>query len=197
MRFINRVFTLQEREQIVNDINPDVLVWSLWAGKEAAYKILCKLYGHVTSIPRNYDVRISASVDIREDNRPFMSGVVKTPYDPVFIRIYRETDYIHCIGVRATEELMNKIIWGIHKAKSFAGGEQGYSPEAASIEIRKVATKVIASYFREDIKQIDILRFKSFQGLGPPKVYIKGKEAMIDISLSHDGPFLSYAFFAI
>lgn len=196
-RFINRVFTSHEQEQIVNDDYPDVLVWDLWAGKETAYKILCKLYGHVTSTPRKYEVRKSASEDTHDDNGPFTSGVVRTPYDPVSIRIYREADYIHCIGVTGTEELMNSVIWGIHKAGLVAGEAYIYSPGAASVEIRKVATRKMALYCKEDIENIDIIRCKGSHGLGPPTVYIKGKEAMIDISLSHDGYFLSYAFLPV
>jgi hypothetical protein len=196
-RFINRVFTLHEQEQIVNDGYPDVLVWSLWAGKETAYKILCKVYGHVTSAPRRYEVRMSASEDSHDDNRLFMAGVVRTPYDPVSIRIYKDADYLHCIGVTGTEKLMNSVIWGIHKAEPAEGEGYRYSPEAASVEIRKVATRKMALYCKEDIENIDIIRFKGSRGLEPPTVYIKGKKAMIDISLSHDGHFLSYAFLPV
>ncbi|MBN2514747.1 MAG: 4-phosphopantetheinyl transferase family protein [Deltaproteobacteria bacterium] len=196
-RFIDRVFTSHEQEQIVNDGYPDVRIWCLWAGKETAYKILCKLYGHITSVPRRYEVRMSASDDNHDDNRPIISGVVRTPYGPVSIRIFNEEDYLHCIGVTGPEELMNSVVWGIHKAEPVEGEEYIYSPEAASVEIRKVATKEIALCFQEDIEHIDIFRFKGSHGLGPPTVYIKGKEAMIDISLSHDGHFLSYAFLQV
>lgn len=193
-RFIDRVFSLHEQEQILNDGYPDVLLWALWAGKETTYKILSKIYGHVTSVPRKYEVRMSASEENRDHNRLFMSGVVRTPYDPVSIRIYREADYIHCIGVTGAEALMNSVIWGIHKAEPVEREEYSYLPDAASAEIRKVATRKIAMYCKEDIEDIDIIRFKGSHGLGPPTVYIKGKEAMIDVSLSHDGRFLSYAF---
>lgn len=193
-RFINRVFTSHEQEQIINDGYPDVLAWGLWAGKETAYKILCKLYCNMTSAPRRYEVSMSAAENNQNDNRAFMSGIVRTPYDPVFIRIFNEGDYLHCIGVTGTDELMNSVVWGIHKAELVEGEEDKYSPEAASIEIRKVATRKIALYCKEHVEDIDIFRFKGSHGLGPPKVYIKGKEAMIDISLSHDGYFLSYAF---
>jgi hypothetical protein len=196
-RFIDRVFTLDEQEQIVNDGYPDVLLWGLWAGKETAYKILSKVYGHVTSAPRKYEVRKSVSEDNHDNKSLFMSGVVRTPYDPVSIRIYGEADYIHCIGVTGAEAMMNSVIWGIHKPEPVKGEEYSYSPDAASSEIRKVATKKMAIYCKEDIDNIDIIRFKGSHGLGPPTVYIKGKEAMIDISLSHDGHFLSYAFLPV
>lgn len=196
-RFINRVFTLREQEQIVNNDYPDVLMWGLWAGKETAYKILCKLYGQVTSAPRKYEVRINFSEDTLEKENSFVSGIVRTPYDPVSIRIFREADYIHCVGVTGNEELINSVIWGIHTADLLEGAEDIYSPGAASVEIRKVATRKIALYCKEKIEDIDIIRVKGSHGLGPPKVYIKGKEAMIDISLSHDRHFLSYAFLPV
>jgi hypothetical protein len=196
-RFINRVFTSHEKEQIVNDGYPDVFIWGLWAGKETAYKILCKVYGHVTAAPRRYEVRMSTSEDNPDDKRPFISGVVRTPYDPVSIRIFKDEDYLHCIGVTGTEKLMNSVTWGIHKGEPVEGEEDIYSPEAASLEIRKVATRKMALYCKQDIENIDIIRFKGSHGLGPPTVYINGKEAMIDISLSHDGHFLSYAFLPV
>ncbi|MBT8489534.1 MAG: 4'-phosphopantetheinyl transferase superfamily protein [Deltaproteobacteria bacterium] len=196
-RFIDRVFTLQEQEQIVNGGSPDVLVWSFWAGKETAYKILRKVHGNVTAAPRRYEVKMSTSGNDRDDNKSCISGVVRTPYDTVSIRIFTEANYIHCIGVTGAEELMRSVIWGIHKGELSEGEGDIYLPETASVEIRKLATKEIATYFQEDIENIAILRFKDSHGLGPPTVYIRGKEAILDISLSHDGQFLSYAFMPV
>lgn len=37
--FLNKIFTNQEQFLILNDQNPEVMVWNLWSRKEAAYKI--------------------------------------------------------------------------------------------------------------------------------------------------------------
>ena len=58
-RFLARVFTAEEREQIAQAAAPDTLLWSLWAAKEAAYKAVSGGDpGAVCSIPRRYPVHL-------------------------------------------------------------------------------------------------------------------------------------------
>lgn len=37
--FLDKIFTRHEQELILNDSNPEIMVWNLWTRKEAAYKI--------------------------------------------------------------------------------------------------------------------------------------------------------------
>lgn len=38
-RFLDKIFTKNEQQLILNDANPEIMVWNLWSRKEAAYKI--------------------------------------------------------------------------------------------------------------------------------------------------------------
>jgi phosphopantetheinyl transferase (holo-ACP synthase) len=38
-RFLDKIFTKNEQQLILNDANPEIIVWNLWSRKEAAYKI--------------------------------------------------------------------------------------------------------------------------------------------------------------
>lgn len=193
-RFIDRVFSEGERQQILNCSEPDFLLWSLWAGKETGYKAICKANADVTSAPRRYEVKLDIPEKIVKEDRSFMSGVVETPYDPVFIRIFAGNGYIHCIGIAGRSGAINSVIRGVQKIKKMQGGEIRYSPDAASVRVRELAKRRISSHLKQDIEDIDILRLKGPHGLGPPIVSIKGNKAVADISLSHDGNFVSYAF---
>jgi phosphopantetheinyl transferase (holo-ACP synthase) len=37
--FLQKIFSQQEQNLILNDSNPEIMVWNLWSRKEAAYKI--------------------------------------------------------------------------------------------------------------------------------------------------------------
>lgn len=38
-RFLDKIFTQKEQLLILNDVNPEIMVWNLWSRKEACYKI--------------------------------------------------------------------------------------------------------------------------------------------------------------
>jgi len=193
-RFIDRVFSECERQQILNCSEPDFLLWSLWAGKETGYKAICKANADVTAAPRRYEVRLNTSEKIVKENRSFMSGVVETPHGPVFVRIFAGNGYIHCVGIAGRSEEINSVVCGVQKIRKMQGEEIRYSPDAASLVVRRLAKRRISSHLKQNVEDIDILRLKGPHGLGSPMVSIKGNKALVDISLSHDGNFVSYAF---
>jgi phosphopantetheinyl transferase (holo-ACP synthase) len=43
--FIEKIFTPQEQQYIIDAIAPDEIVWKLWSMKESAYKIYTRQYG--------------------------------------------------------------------------------------------------------------------------------------------------------
>jgi len=193
-RFINRVFSEEEKQQILNCSEPDFLLWSLWAGKETGYKAICKANADVTAVPRRYEVKLDIPEKIVKEGRSFISGVVETPYDPVFVRIFTGKDYIHCVGIAGRSEAINSVVRGVQKIKKIQEGEIRHSPDAASVRVRELAKGRISLHLKHDIEDIDIFRLNGPRGLGFPIVFIKGNKALVDISLSHDGNFVSYAF---
>jgi phosphopantetheinyl transferase (holo-ACP synthase) len=191
VRFVNRVFTCSERKQIFDSPDPDTILWALWAGKETAYKIISK-HCSVSSSPRLYEVRLSRTErhDIFHPEGKALSGWVDTPRGSCHIRAFIARDHVHCIGNSVSSEAMDSVIWRVDRIDSAPDDE----PDFESTAVRKALKKHLSASCNKNLEDIEIRREKGLQGLGPPVVYINGRRADIDISLSHDGRFAAYSF---
>ena len=193
-RFINRVFTPNEQRQIFNSPHPDATLWALWAGKETAYKIISKR-NSVSSSPRLYEARLSRTERPERPDSCFsegkaLSGLVDTPHGTCYIQVIITGDYIHCIGNSVSSEAMDSVIWRVDRIDPFSGD----APDFESMAVRKALKKHLSASCNKSTEDIEIRRAKGPRGLGPPFVYINGRQSDIDISLSHDGRFAAYAF---
>jgi hypothetical protein len=181
---MRRVFTPDERERITRARRPDALLWSLWAAKETAYKIVSKITPGVSSVPGIYEVTYDGEAE------ETISGAVNTPCGKVIIQSFVNHDYIHCIGIGESGKGIRDVIWGVDE---ITGGEKT-AANYESLCVRETAGKRLAAYLGGEPGEIDILRPERSSGLGPPLVFFRGIRAGLDISLSHDGRFAAYAF---
>lgn len=189
IRFINRVFTHGEKERITNSANPDGMLWALWAGKEASYKAISKSHPDVSSSPRTYEA--SLEEDMPEGTRNFsISGVVETPHGPVPVRIFQTHDSIHCIATTGSSDAIESVVCGVQRI----GGDPKSPQHSESHAVREAAKKHLSSHFNLNPAEIEIRRPKGTRGLEAPIVYVKNRRAVVDISLSHDGELVAYAF---
>ncbi|MBM4272380.1 MAG: 4-phosphopantetheinyl transferase family protein [Deltaproteobacteria bacterium] len=194
-RFINRVFTINERKQIFDATDPDTILWALWGGKETAYKIVSKRYASVPSVPRLYEVTLHG---VERSDRSgeyssggnFRTGFVDTPYERIYIRIFTTRDYVHSVGTTSSSEAIHSVVWQI----SGIDPDAQNSPDYESMHVRKALIKHLSKYIDENPEDIVVKKSKGANGLEPPFVYINGRRAEVDISLSHDGLFTAYAF---
>ncbi len=187
-RFVRRILTIEEQQAVLCADHPDALLWILWAAKEAAYKAVSKSHPDVSFSPGRY------SVKLKNEKPGVLGGMVKTPGGIVRIRIFSHEDYVHCIGITASHSGLDRIVYGI---KAISREEKmNHPPACQSMAARKLAKERIASYTGRDQDDIQIIRNNTARGQGPPMVYFKGKKDNIDISLSHDGRFVAYAFVA-
>ncbi len=181
---MKRVFTPDERERISGAKCPDAMLWSLWAAKETAYKIVRKISPDVSSVPVVYGVTYG------EEAEQALSGAVNTPCGRVAVRSFINLEYVHCIGVSGSPNDINDVIWGVE--------ENGETEESTAVDeslcARQTAGRRLVAYLHAAPGEIDIRRPESSTGLGPPLVYCRGIHTEIDISLSHDGRFVAYAF---
>lgn len=184
-RFINRVFTQGEKKRILNSANPDTMLWALWAGKEASYKAVSKSHPAVSSVPHAYEVSLAEDITGLS-----VSGVVETPGGSIPVKIFKTNDSVHCIATTGTSGSIDSVIWGV---QHIAGGAR--SPQhSVSSAVREAAKKHLSSYFNLNSAEIEIRRPRGACGLGAPIVYVKDCRATVDISLSHEGEFVAYAF---
>lgn len=183
-RFVQRVFLPAEQSMIFAFVSPDTMLWALWAAKETAYKAVSKANHGITSAPSRYEVKI------RPKNFS-CSGHVLTPRGKVFIKIIIAKNHVHCVGVTDGSAHLEKTIHGTGKIPPC------HKSDASAVEsafVRKIAAKAMGVHLGLDPDCIRIIRFKTRNGLGPPKVYINGEKTRIDLSMSHDHGFAAYAF---
>ena len=171
-----------------------MVLWALWAGKETAYKIAKKFDSAASGIPRFYEatITIEGTLDAEETapDGAAIFGRVDTPCGQVLCRYSITRDYVHCIGSANVAWILDSVIWQVDRI----GPASGDAPDFESVAVRKALKKHLSAYGNRSPEDIEIRREKGPQGLGPPLVYINGRQADIDISLSHDGRFAAYAF---
>jgi len=194
---VNRVFTLNEQKQIFNSTStdPDTILWTLWAGKETAYKVLCKDDPSVSSVPHLYEVRLYPDWKSKEtagisSGGYQVDGFVDAHGSKVHIRVFIDRDYIHCIGTSDSVEALDSVVYHMDKLTPVKSPTPDYESEF----VRASLKKHLASCCNARPEDIEIRRVKTSRGLGPPFIYINGLLSDVDISLSHDGPFTAYAF---
>jgi hypothetical protein len=182
IRFMDRVFTMNEQKAIFNHNNRDVFLWSLWAGKETAYKAICKIHPDVSSAPRRYEIELFSSAGLVPER-----GAAHTPFGLVSIRLFVRSDHLHCVGV--TEDIdMDSVMWNVSKID-----QDRSSSDYQSDIVRKMTKQKASCYLNESPDTIEIIRERGRHGLGPPVLYVRNTKTAIDISMSHDGRFVACA----
>ncbi|HOG15873.1 MAG TPA: 4'-phosphopantetheinyl transferase superfamily protein [Syntrophales bacterium] len=183
-RFLKRVFTADECLKVLLSREGDLALWTLWAAKETAFKVMQKHDPHVSSRPRHYPVLLfppPPNASEKRDGLP-LSGVVTTPRGSVHVRLLRTSRYVHCIGTDAPWPAMDAIQWRVNERP--AGSDE-------SRQVREEAKRHMARHFREAPEAICI---RQAAGTGAPLVYLGDRRTSIDLSMSHDGRFTAHAF---
>lgn len=194
-RFIERVFKSAEADLITSAPDPNQALWSLWACKEAAYKALSKAVSKrsISSSPLKYSVSLDLSTPcnfIKKGRIRMLNGSVSAPSGRVPVRLVRNSSFIHALA--STGESIGSVCWAVFNANL---NRSDITPPIQTMLVRRAAKTKIAAHIGADPQKLEIVRRKNECGiLGPPVVLVNGKESSIEISLSHDGVYLAYAF---
>ncbi len=197
-RFIERVFTPAEKGLIFTSADPDKALWSVWAGKEAAFKAVSKYSegGAPSSSPRKFEVSLDfppeeGSSMARTRTESFQ-GSASTPAGTIRLRIVRNSTYVHAVAATGGVDAAASVSWAVC---SIDLRRREVTPHVQSMLVRRAAKMKLAGYVDADPQELEIVRRKrNGSGLGPPILLVRGRESGIEISLSHDGLFLAYAF---
>lgn len=182
-RYLKKILTNAEIEFVHAAGNPDLTLWSLWACKETAYKVIHKSDAGAPFLPRQWSVKLNKPAEI------FMESEVIIPGgNSVFVQLYSSESYVHCIGSDNLSNL-DKIIWGIDPVPK-AGAGENVEP---SLFLRECLCRRLADIYHLNFNALSIRRTEKDGELQPPCVYLDNKKAPFDISLSHDGRFTAYA----
>ncbi len=217
-RFVRRILAPEEQDLLraVPPHRAHHLLWELWAGKEAAFKVVSKLEG--TPPPFRHAAFVQTPLPALEDHRE--TGGLAAPGDEtrmwqvrwhhhvvaartglhhpealVAVATPRRLSGAVLVGVGRTDEA--ERLWGAPEEELRARLtprelEAVHSPASAAV---RVAAKVeLAALLGLDEGGVEIVCPEGVTGRRPPHVLLDGHRAAgLDVSLSHDGRWLAWA----
>lgn len=203
-RFVERVFTEQEAASISGHADPDRRLWTLWAAKEAAYKVVSRLedtppvFAH-----RSFSVDLSAdsagSVGFEGVSLPF----VVVADTPSYLHVVAWNGapagslptWIHAgcatpapADIPSLEELPEFL------SAHFSALEASRIQRVESALARLYAKRAIAEHMGIPAEQVLILTAGGAEGRTPPEVEVVGSPTRVALSLSHDGSHVAWSF---
>jgi phosphopantetheinyl transferase (holo-ACP synthase) len=92
-RFLDKIFSSNEQQLILNSENQDLMVWSLWSRKEASYKI----YNRQTGIRGFFPLRLEC------DYSDINTGTVSIDGFVFYTQTEIATNYIYSVAVSEKE----------------------------------------------------------------------------------------------
>lgn len=165
--FFKKIFTEEERQQILESENSDKMVWLFWSMKEAAYKA----WQRKNNLPPCFNPRrLECCIQTLDGQKA--SGLVRIKEESYFTKSFFNTRFIHSLATWPAEEeniwksLSSKEDLKIHFLREFAA-------EAGPF-----------SQFPELKKNQNLI----------PNLYIKDKLLSYNFSLSQHGNFSGFAF---
>ena len=213
-RFLKRVFSAEEQEDIRSSANPDRALWIRWAGKEAAFKTISKSLGlPPTFIHPLFQVTLFDSVGsipgARGASDPPMTRFGHVRYGDILLplRIEVTGTTLHTLTwAPSPTEDVPPFSWGSSRSSGrMKGWKERLRPGFSSLEwacvshqasalTRLAARSSMASALGVDERDLEIGCGPGKPGRRIPKVLLRGEEIPIDLSLSHHGRLLAWAF---
>jgi hypothetical protein len=213
-RFLARVCSPEEEGLVRASPNPDIALWVFWTGKEAIYKSTSKALG-TPPVFHHTRFRVAFSEGDLLDFLVRSPDLRKIPLagsgsygDLSFRLLVERTDssvhavsWIHRPGRATPEYLSHCREWQDQTRGPATGLEEHFSaPEwkcvthRASALTRILAKEGLAEALGVSADLLEIRCGPGAPGRRIPSVWLAGDELPVDLSLSHHGRFLAWAF---
>lgn len=167
-RFVDRVCSPGEAGRVRASREPGLLLWSLWAAKEAAYKAVVKLRPGTPFAHRRFVVAESLAAVRYEDLQ-------------LSLELEANEEWVHAVARTGETAVLSSV----------ERKEDGADQKEA---VRALAIEALAARFDLPRDCLEIVRRSNAGGRpGPPELLMEGQPTGVDISLSHDGPFVAFA----
>jgi phosphopantetheine--protein transferase-like protein len=171
-RFLRKIFSEDERSRIARSSNPDRVLWSLWAAKEAVFKARSQ-----SEIAPFHPHRIEvAGHRARWDGREYP------------LRFRRTSSWAMCVASLTPVDVR---LW-VLPAEAELSGTLTPAEEAEAFVPESRTARILA---KEQIARLCGLSVEIRRAnYGPPRVFVQGRPSdAADISFSHDGRYLAVA----
>jgi len=176
-RYWKKVLTENEISWITNHKDRILAFHTLWAIKEATYKLVCKLGLAQSFIPKKISIKNPCSLNYYETS----VHIVKTPVGDFPFCIKKTQHTLEAFAARDTHLLAQAIFY------SFPILGNSYATQSYSV--KEHLKKSLSEFLLLDIEKLSIRKENSI-----PKLYISQKLAPVDISISHHGSWGAYGF---
>lgn len=182
-RFDQRVFTETERAMLGSSPQSARERWALWAAKEATYKLARRLDAGVVFSPSRFAVELA---DRTSRSGP-RAGQVRCPAGSFDVWIHEDADHVHAIallpGTNRGEVLMavDRPEWN---------GEL-VGPEGPGRAARQLARAHVGAALGLPAAALDVRKRGRI-----PELHLGGSRLEGDLSISHHGAFVAFAYFA-
>jgi phosphopantetheinyl transferase (holo-ACP synthase) len=169
-RFIQRVCSEAEQALLAREGASDRLLFSLFAAKEAAYKVVCKLGPAPVFAHRKFVVS---------------DDLTSVTYAGWTLQLDLDVDgeRVHAVASTFFPAPKGTV------ARLLPGADE-------SVAARTLLKGVVGRTFGCAAARLEVVRAPDparWDGLGPPKVLLGGAPLPLDVTLSHDGGFVACA----
>jgi phosphopantetheinyl transferase (holo-ACP synthase) len=215
-RFLDRVFTEHERDRILRAEDSDLEAWSTWAAKEAAYKVVSQLSeAPPVFIHRSYEVAweqgpAAGGEPTAAASPSHRSGTVQCDRGclTVCLEVEPERRFLHAVCTLSsppphheTRGVVDRIdredaAWArpwsdLLEVMTAREREAVHSLPSAAVRIG--ARTDAARWLDVSLDRVEIVCAPGSIGRRPPRILVDGAPTIIDVSLSHDGPWIAWA----
>lgn len=166
-RFDARVFAADERAALERSPRPALLRWTLWAAKEAAYKLARKQDPGVVFSPRRFVVALAGRDRAR----------VRYADEDISVRFASAGHALHALALDA-EAPRQRLVWAVERRRRS-------DPSRAA---RRLAARVLG----EELG-LPLHAFRFGRSGRAPTLSVEGSNQRIDLSLSHHGRYVAFA----
>lgn len=192
-RFLHRVFTDEEINQIINAENPEWLLWLFWAAKETAYKLVSNIELQLPVFShKSFCADFSnKNLLIRYREHCFVLNYETTEE---YIYVYGEYLYNKHVSNRVSKiSEEHKALWNKNKYKDKFTAQEFESIQHISAALVRLNLKeYLSDYLKIPKEKIAIIRETKLGKTQPPYLIINQNKAKIKIGFSHHGEFFSW-----
>lgn len=219
-RFVRRVFSDDERDHILSSADQDLEIWAGWAAKEAAYKVVSKLRGEPPIfVHRLFEVRWDPGTAhaTHPGSVPSPSRFGAVRYEgmslPVEVRASPRDGHVHAlswhvVGQERASPNASRVAWTVERIerpdapwsdrleeleRQLTERERDGVHSRLSAAVRIGARAEAADLLGVDSSRVEVVCRPGRTGRRPPMLLVDGAPASIDVSLSHDGPWIAWA----
>jgi phosphopantetheinyl transferase (holo-ACP synthase) len=218
LRFLKRVCHAEEMSRILSARDADLSLWIHWAAKEAAFKVVSKALGAPPVFTHRL-FRVCSTPD-PVSSAPigsFSSGTVEYEGHRVAYYAAVSAQRVHVIahssdgpgllshastlqtgeaGVGHGSDSMEARVqpFDLVLDERFTSRERASIHSHASAYVRLLARTALANTLGVEENRLEVVCGAQPTGRVPPTVYLDGRPAPVDLTLSHHGRLVGWAF---